>query len=64
MQITRRTASVAVMVVGAILLLIVPLLLVALAFGGTRRADLPGTLVILSATAGMALIAVGAALRD
>ncbi len=52
------------MVVGAILLAAVPLTLVALSFAGTRMLELPGTAVILSAVAGMALVVIGAAMRD
>ncbi len=53
-----------VIVAGIILLAAVPLMLVFLSFAGTRTLDLPGTAVILSAVVGMALVVVGAAMRD
>jgi len=61
---SRRTLSLGLMIAGAVLLAAVPLMLVFLSFAGTRTLDLPGTIVILSATAGMALVVAGAALRD
>lgn len=60
----RARLSLAVMALGALLLLLVPMLLVALAFAQVRDVELPGTLVILSATGGMALIVIGAALWE
>jgi hypothetical protein len=49
---------------GALLLLAMPLILVLFALTGTRDAHIPGTLVILSASGGMALIVAGAVIRD
>ena len=56
--------SLGIIALGVLLLLSVPVLLLVLAFAQVKDASPPGTLVILSATAGMALIAVGVALRD
>ncbi len=61
---TRRLLSLIFMALGAILLLLVPTMLVVLAFAQTRDVDLSGTVVILSAVGGMALVVIGAALRD
>lgn|GEM_PF-3196001 len=61
---TRRMLSLIFMVLGAILLLLVPAMLVVLAFSQARDVRLPGTVVILSAVMGMAFVVVGAALRD
>ena len=52
------------MALGAILLLLVPTMLVVLAFTRATDVRLSGTVVILSAVGGMALVVVGAALRD
>ena len=60
---TRNTLSLALMVVGAALLALVPLLLVFLALSGAQNVDLPGTLVILSVVGGMALVVLGEAIR-
>ncbi|MEO8286347.1 MAG: hypothetical protein ABI670_07895 [Chloroflexota bacterium] len=60
----RNTLSIAVMAVGALLLLIVPLLMFVLSLGHTANFHLPGTLLILSVTAGMACVVMGAALHD
>lgn len=60
---TRNTLSLALMIVGGLLLLLVPLLLVFLAMSGAKNVELPGTLVILSVVGGMALEVCGAALR-
>jgi hypothetical protein len=60
----RNTLGLAVMVAGALILSVVPLLLLVLALGGTETFQLPGTLVILSAAGGMALVLIGAVLRD
>lgn len=61
---TRQNLGLATLGLGALLLLVVPVLFVVLAITGGSRDLLPGTFVILSATLGMALIAIGAALRD
>jgi hypothetical protein len=61
---SRKTLALGIIIAGIILLVAVPLLLVSLSLGGTRTIDLPGTAVILSAVVGMALVVVGAALRD
>jgi hypothetical protein len=60
---TRNTVSLALMVAGGLLLVLVPLLLVFLALSGARNVDLPGTLVILSVVGGMALVVLGEAIR-
>jgi hypothetical protein len=52
------------MALGALFLLIVPTLLFVLALGQTKSFHLPGTVLILSVVAGMALVIIGAALRD
>jgi len=49
---------------GVLLLLIMPLMLFFFAITSNKDAELPGTLVILSSAGGMALIVIGAALRD
>jgi hypothetical protein len=49
---------------GIALMAAVPLTLVVLAFARSTNFDLSGTLVILSATLGMMLLAVGAVLYD
>ncbi|MDQ6695782.1 MAG: hypothetical protein M3014_15460 [Chloroflexota bacterium] len=60
---SRRILSLAVMLLGILLLLLVPTILLVRAI--TQSKDiLPGTLVILSVTGGMALIIIAAALRD
>ncbi len=59
----RRTISLLLIGVGVLLLLSVPAVLVALAFADAQGTQLPGVLLILSATIGMALVAVGAAVR-
>ncbi len=60
---SRRVLSRAVMLLGILLLLLVPSILLLRAF--TQSKDLlPGTLVILSVTGGMALVIIGAALGD
>lgn len=60
----RRTLSLVVIVLGALLLLSLPVVLVVLAFGQAQNVRLPGTLVIISAAGGMALLVIGAALRE
>ena len=61
---TRRMLSLIVMVAGALLLLVMPAILFGYAASGNKDVELPGTLVILTATGGIALIVIGAALRD
>ena len=61
---TRRMLSLIAMVVGALLLLVMPAILFAYAVSGTKDVELPGTLVILTSTGGIALIIIGAALRE
>lgn len=61
---SRNILSTIVIVVGALLLLVVPMLLFVLALGGTKTYHLPGTVLILSVVSGMALVVIGAALRD
>ena len=61
---SRKTLSLGIIIAGVVLLAAVPVLLVVLSFAGTRTIDLPGTAVILSAVAGMALVVTGSALRD
>ncbi len=60
----RRVLSIVVIVLGALLLLSLPVVLVVLAFVREQNARLPGTLVIISAAGGMALVVIGAALRE
>ena len=60
----RQNPSLAVLGLGGLLLLSVPVLLILLAISGGDGTSLPGTFVILSATLGMALVVIGAALRD
>jgi hypothetical protein len=61
---TRRMLSLIAMVVGALLLLVMPAILFGYAVTGNKNVELPGTLVILTATGGIALIVIGAALRE
>ena len=61
---SRRMASNIAMLVGALLLMVMPAVLFFYSIGGTTQAHLPGTLVILSSVGGMALVVIGAALRD
>ena len=61
---TRRLLSVISMVVGALLLLVMPAILFGYAVTGNKDVELPGTLVILTATGGIALLVIGAALRE
>lgn len=60
---TRNMLSLALIVVGALLLLIIPVTLLYFAVASVPNPHLPGTLVILSSVGGMALIGVGALLR-
>ena len=60
----RRPVSIATIVVGAILLLLVPLYLLFNSMSGNTNAPLEGTWLIISVVSGMALVAVGAALGD
>ena len=60
----RRVLSILFIALGALLLLLVPGILVALAFAQATDVDIPGTLVIVSAVLGMMLVVVGAALRE
>jgi hypothetical protein len=55
--------AIAAMVLGALLLVAVPLYLVFLGLTGPEQATLPGTWVIITSVLGMGLVAVGAALR-
>jgi hypothetical protein len=61
---TNNTLSLALIVVGGILLVLVPLLLVFLAFTGAKDVHIPGTLIIISVVSGMALVVLGAAVRS
>lgn len=61
---TRRLLALAAIVLGALLLLVMPATLFFFAVSGTKDAHLPGTLVIVSATGGMALLALGALIRE
>jgi hypothetical protein len=61
---TRRMLSLISMVAGALLLLLMPLAYFVTALGDSTNVNLPGTLLIVSATAGMALLGLGAALRE
>jgi uncharacterized membrane protein len=60
----RNILSLMVMGLGALLLLIVPLLLFVFALSQSKTFQLPGTLMILSVVSGMALVIIGAALHD
>lgn len=60
---SRNTLSLALIVLGGILLVLVPLLLVGLAFAGAKDVHIPGTLIIISVVSGMSLVALGAAVR-
>jgi hypothetical protein len=53
-----------VMALGALFLLIMPVLLFVLALGQTKSFHLPGTVLILSVVIGMALVIGGAALQE
>jgi len=61
---SRRKIAMVLMLVGALLMLSVPAAFVVLAFAGATGTVIPGTLLILSAVAGMVLIVLGAALFD
>ncbi len=61
---SRRKLSLALMLVGALLMLSMPAAFVVLAFAGATDSVIPGTLLILSATAGMGLVGLGAVLYD
>lgn len=60
----RRILSLAAFVAGALVLLTMPLAMLYFAVGNQQDAHLPGTLVIVSAAAGMGLVGIGAVLRD
>ncbi len=60
---TRSIFSLACIVVGALLLLLVPLLLIVQAFLSVQDVELPGTLVILTVVGGMGLVVLGLAFR-
>jgi hypothetical protein len=61
---TRSILSISLLGIGVLLLLLVPGILLALAFARTEDAELPGTLVIISAVGGMAFVVAGVALRE
>ena len=61
---TRRLLSLIAMVLGALLLLVMPAILFGYAVSGNKDVELPGTLVMLTSTGGIALIVIGAALRE
>lgn len=60
----RRLISLVLVVLGALLLLFMPVWLLFLAVTNTPNPHIPGTLVILTATGGMALVAIGALVRE
>lgn len=60
----RNTLSLIAMALGALLLLIVPVLLFVFALAQSKTFQIPGTLLILSVVSGMALVIIGAALHD
>ena len=60
---SRNTLSLALIVAGGILLVLVPVIMVVLAFAGAKDVHIPGTLIILSVVSGMALVVLGAAVR-
>jgi hypothetical protein len=63
---SRRPISIAIAIIGlgAVLLLLVPLYLLFNSLSGSANAPLEGTWLIISVVSGMALVAVGAALGD
>jgi len=61
---TRRLLSLALIIVGALLLLVMPLALFFFALSGNTQNHLPGTLVIVTATGGMVMLVLGFALRN
>ena len=61
---TRRMLAYLCMGLGALLLLVMPLTLLFFAVNSTKDPHLQGTLVILTSVGGMALLALGAVLRD
>lgn len=61
---SRNTLSLVLILAGALLLVLVPLLFVFLSFAGDRNVHVPGTLIILSVVSGMALVVLGAAVRS
>jgi hypothetical protein len=60
----RNPLSLAIMALGALLLLIVPMSLFVFALAQSKTFQIPGTLLILTVVSGMALIVIGAALHD
>ena len=56
--------SLGIIGVGAVLLLLVPIYVLVNALSGNTTAGIEGTWLIVSVVTGMALVAVGAALRD
>ena len=60
----RRMLSLTAIVLGVLLLLIMPGILLFYAVSGNKDVELRGTLVILTATGGMALIVIGAVIRE
>jgi hypothetical protein len=60
----RNILSLIAMALGALLLLIVPVLLFVFALAQSKTFQIPGTLLILSVVSGMALVIIGAALHD
>lgn len=60
----RRSLSLAVIAAGVLLLLTTPAWFLLYALSGSERADIPGTFVIVTAAGGMALVIIGAAIRD
>jgi hypothetical protein len=61
---TRRILSWLAIALGIAMLLVMPVTLLYFAVNNTQNAEIPGTIVILTATGGMALIIIGAALRE
>ena len=61
---TRGILSLVAIALGILMLLVMPATLLYFAVTNTPDAHIPGTLVILTSTGGMALIIIGAALRD
>lgn len=60
----RNVIALALMGLGVLLLVLVPLYLVFLAFAAAKDVELHGTLVILSVVGGMALVVIGSAIRE
>ena len=61
---TRRTLSNIIMALGALVMMVMPAILFVASLSADKAVDLPGTLVLISSAGGMALIVIGAMLRE